>query len=97
MVEPWFKPLAYALLLLRREGYPCVFYADYYGAEYEDLGKDGNRYKVVMPSHRWLIDKFLHARKRYGWGPQVDYLDHAESASAGSGSATSGTPRRWRC
>ena len=76
VVEPWFKPLAYALLLLRREGYPCVFYADYYGAEYEDQGKDGNRYKVVMPSHRWLIDKFLHARKHYAWGPQVDYLDH---------------------
>ena len=37
-VEPWFKPLAYALILLRREGYPCVFYPDYYGAEYEDCG-----------------------------------------------------------
>ena len=39
MVEPWFKPLAYALILLRREGYPCIFYADYYGAEYEDWGQ----------------------------------------------------------
>ncbi len=35
-VAAWFKPLAYALILLRREGYPCVFYADYYGAEYAD-------------------------------------------------------------
>jgi alpha-amylase len=76
VVEPWFKPLAYALLLLRREGYPCVFYADYYGAEYEDQGRDGQRHRVVMPSHRWLIDKFLDARKQYAWGPQVDYLDH---------------------
>jgi len=75
-VEPWFKPLAYAIILLRREGYPCVFYADYYGAEYEDVGRDGNQYRIVMPSHRWLIDKFLYARQRYGWGPQVDYLDH---------------------
>jgi alpha-amylase len=76
VVEPWFKPLAYAIILLRREGYPCVFAADYYGAEYEDLGRDGNRHHIVMPSHRWLIDRFLEARKRYAWGPQIDYLDH---------------------
>ncbi len=75
-VEPWFKPLAYAIVLLRREGYPCIFYPDYYGAEYEDYGHDGNKYKIVMPSHRFLIDKFLHARRHYGWGPQVDYVDH---------------------
>ena len=37
-VEPWFKPLAYAIILLRQEGYPCVFHPDYYGAEYEDSG-----------------------------------------------------------
>jgi alpha-amylase len=76
VVEPWFKPLAYALVLLRREGYPCVFHADYYGAEYEDYGRDGNRHRIVMPSHRFLIDRFLDARRHYAWGPQVDYLDH---------------------
>jgi alpha-amylase len=76
VVEPWFKPLAYALILLRQEGFPCVFYADYYGTEYEDMGRDGNLHRIVMPSHRWLIDKFLHARRHYAWGPQVDYLDH---------------------
>jgi alpha-amylase len=75
-VEAWFKPLAYAIILLRREGYPCVFYPDYYGTEYEDFGRDGHRHKVVMPSHRYLIDKFLHARRHYAWGPQIDYLDH---------------------
>ncbi|RMF28197.1 MAG: alpha-amylase [Cyanobacteria bacterium J083] len=75
-VEPWFKPLAYALILLRREGYPCVFYADYYGAEYEDWGHDGNRYRIVLPSHRWLIDRFLYARRHYAYGEQYDYFDH---------------------
>ncbi|MBD2692508.1 alpha-amylase [Anabaena catenula] len=74
-VEPWFKPLAYALILLRGEGYPCVFYADYYGAEYEDKGRDGNDYKIVIPSHRWLIDKFLYARQNLAYGPQYDYFD----------------------
>jgi len=76
VVEPWFKPLAYAIILLRKEGYPCVFYGDYYGAEYEDWGRDGNRYKIVMPSHRSLIDKFLHARQHFAYGPQYDYFDH---------------------
>ena len=63
-------------ILLRRQGYPCIFYADYYGAEYEDAGHDGNRYRIVMPSHRFLIDKFLHARRHYGFGPQIEYADH---------------------
>jgi alpha-amylase len=76
VVEPWFKPLAYAITLLRREGYPCVFAADYYGAEYEDLGRDGHPHRIVMPSHRWLVDRFLDARRRCAWGPQIDYLDH---------------------
>jgi alpha-amylase len=76
VVEPWFKPLAYAIILLRAEGYPCLFYADYYGADYEDYGRDGNRYRIVLPSHRWLIDKFLHARRHYAHGPQYDYFDH---------------------
>jgi alpha-amylase len=76
VVEPWFKPLAYATILLRQEGYPCVFYPDYYGAEYEDFGRDGNKHRVVMPSHRFLIDVFLKARRECGHGPQVDYLDH---------------------
>ena len=75
-VEPWFKPLAYAIILLRREGYPCIFYPDYYGAEYEDYGHDGAKHRVVLPSHRFLIDKFLYARKHHAWGPQFDYLDH---------------------
>src|SRR4029453_18563760 len=47
VVEPWFKPLAYALILLRHEGYPCVFYPDYYGAEYEDYGRDGSHEKAM--------------------------------------------------
>ena len=76
VVEPWFKPLAYALILLRREGYPCVFHADYYGAEYEDRGRDGQPYRIVMPSHRPLIDKFLYARRHYAHGLQYDYFDH---------------------
>ncbi len=75
-VEPWFKPIAYALILLRREGYPCVFYADYYGAEYTGKGHDGNNHSIVLPSHNWIINKLLHARKHYAYGEQYTYFDH---------------------
>jgi alpha-amylase len=77
VVEPWFKPLAYAMILLRQGGYPCVFYADYYGAHYKDKGKDGNEYEIWLDSHKWLIDKFMHARRLYAYGDQYDYFDHA--------------------
>lgn len=70
VVESWFKPLAYALILLRQEGYPCIFHADYYGAHYEDRG-----YEIWMTSHRWLLDRFLLARQQYAYGEQYDYFD----------------------
>ena len=76
VVEPWFKPLAYALILLRQAGYPCVFYADYYGAHYTDLGDDGEEYDIFLDSHQWLIDRFMSARGQYGYGEQHDYFDH---------------------
>ena len=77
-VDSWFKPLAYALILLRAEGYPCIFYADYYGAKYEDRGRDGKRYEIFLLSHRWLIDKFLYARRNFAYGLQYDYFDHPD-------------------
>ncbi|MFW6389289.1 MAG: alpha-amylase [Marinilabiliaceae bacterium] len=76
VVEGWFKPLAYALILLRRDGYPCVFAADYYGAHYQGTGKDGNEYEIWMDSHQWLIDRFLSTREKYAYGDQYDYFDH---------------------
>jgi alpha-amylase len=76
IVEAWFKPLAYALILLRQEGYPCIFYGDYYGAHYKDIGKDGNEYEIWLDRHQLLLDKFLFARKTYGYGEQFDYFDH---------------------
>ena len=79
VVESWFKPLAYALILLRRDGYPCIFYADYYGAHYTDSADDGNEYEIWLDSHRWLIDRFLQARHTYGYGEQYDYFDHANT------------------
>lgn len=62
-VDDWFKPLAYAFILLREQGYPCVFYGDYY----EVPGR---------PSHRAVLDRLLAARRDYAYGPQQDYFDH---------------------
>jgi alpha-amylase len=76
VVEPWFKPIAYALILLRQEGYPCVFAADYYGTHYWDKNGWDKECEIWMPRHRWLIDKFLYARQHFAHGKQYDYFDH---------------------
>ena len=76
VVENWFKPLAYALILLREAGYPCVFYGDYYGASYRDKGRDGKDYDIVLQSHRSVLDRLLQARRDYAYGIQYDYFDH---------------------
>ena len=76
VVEAWFTPIAYTLILLRRDGYPCVFCADYDGAEYTDKGRDGNEHKISIPCHRFLIDIFLDCRRNFAYGDQTDYFDH---------------------
>ncbi len=67
-VADWFKPAAYALILLMKDGYPCVFYGDYYGmAEAE-------------PLHRTTIDILLQVRRKHAYGEQDDYFDHPNCA-----------------
>lgn len=63
-VEPWFKLLAYTFILTRREGYPCVFYGDYYGIPEKKY--DGLKDK---------LDIILRIRKNYAYGIQHDYMD----------------------
>ncbi len=68
-VEAWFKPLAYALILLRQDGYPKIFYGDYYGI------------KAPQPfdGQQAMIDKLLYLRNLHAYGKQVDYFDHNNS------------------
>lgn len=75
-VEPWFKPLAYALILLREHGTPCVFYPDLYGAEYSDEAVGGSQQTVNMPAVSCL-SKLIEARERFGNGPQSEHFDDA--------------------
>lgn len=74
-VDPWFKPLAYALVLLREKGYPCAFYPDLYGAKYKDKGRDGNEYEIYLPGVE-NIEQLMQARKNIAYGLQRDYFDH---------------------
>ncbi|ULQ60996.1 alpha-amylase [Brucepastera parasyntrophica] len=64
-VQEWFKPLAYALILLREGGYPCVFYGDYYGIPHDK----------IKPMRK-KIAPMVHARKHFAYGKQNDYFDH---------------------
>ncbi|MCT4714428.1 alpha-amylase [Enterobacteriaceae bacterium H18W14] len=74
-VESWFKPLAYALILLRENGVPSVFYPDLFGASYDDEGGDGETYHIDMPIVEHL-DDLIHARERFAHGVQTLYFDH---------------------
>lgn len=62
-VDDWFKPLAYALILLRKDGLPCVFYTDYYG------NPANNR--PLVPN----LGKLIKLRHAYAYGEQEDYFD----------------------
>jgi alpha-amylase len=64
-VKPWFKPIAYALILLRREGYPCVF-----------IGDLEHNLDHRLDDHSFLINRFLTARRTHAFGDQHDYFDH---------------------
>lgn len=60
----WFKPLAYSLILLRKNGFPCIFYGDYYGIPE----------KNVAPK-KDMLDIILKVRKYFAYGDQYDYFN----------------------
>ncbi len=63
-VEPWFKQAAYSIILLRQEGYPCVFYGDFYGISHNNI--------ETMKDLKTLIE----LRKEKAYGEQHDYFDN---------------------
>lgn len=63
-VQPWFRPLAYALILLRLQGYPCIFYGDYYGITHDNINPIST-----------TLDIFLYVRRHLCYGTQTDYFD----------------------
>lgn len=75
-VEKWFKPLAYALILLRENGYPCVFYPDLFGAHYTDKDREGNDQEIFLDKVE-KIEELLKARQQFAYGAQKDYFEDA--------------------
>ena len=63
-IQPWFVPLAYSVILLRPQGYPCVFYGNYYGVK-----------SMNGPSFHREIDLMMDLRKTHVYGAQHDYFD----------------------
>lgn len=62
-VSDWFKPLAYAMILLRDRGIPCVFYSDYYGNPVKN--------RPLVPN----LGKMIKIRYSYAYGEEEDYFD----------------------
>ncbi|SEU11977.1 alpha-amylase [Paenibacillus sp. NFR01] len=65
-ISDWFKQSAYALILLRRDGYPVVFYGDYYG-----IGGP-----APLDGKKAALDPLLYVRYHKAYGEQEDYFDH---------------------
>ena len=64
-VSDWFKPHAYSLILLRKEGLPCIFYGDLYGIPSKQIS-----------AKKELLEKLLYARNHFAYGTQTDYFNN---------------------
>jgi alpha-amylase len=76
-VDFWFKPLAYALILLREQGVPCVFYPTIYEAKYWDRNGDQDIY--IELNSLPCVQHMIQARCHVAYGPQRDYFDHSNT------------------
>ena len=59
-----FKQSAYSIILLREDGYPCVFYGDLYGIPHNNIEPVKN------------LEILLELRKQKAYGIQHDYFDN---------------------
>lgn len=73
-VDYWFKPLANALILLREQGFPCVFYPSIYGTKYSET-IDDQEVHIELNAVPGLREMMI-VRKELSYGWQTDYFDH---------------------
>lgn len=73
-VEFWFRPLAYAIILLREAGIPCLFYTDLYDTKYTDKDESGEDTDVELVALS-ALPEMMRIRKDLAYGEQRDYLD----------------------
>ena len=67
-IEPWFKEIAYGIILLRQDGYPCIFYGDYYGI--------GGEHQI--PGMKEKLDVLSLIRKKHAYGKQDEYFNEPD-------------------
>ncbi|KAF9915911.1 hypothetical protein BX616_005087 [Lobosporangium transversale] len=60
------------LIYLRFDGFPCLFYGDFYGIE----AKSSEGSHTAIPGRKEMFSRMLLARKEFAYGDQNDYLDH---------------------
>ncbi|RZM03885.1 MAG: alpha-amylase, partial [Pedobacter sp.] len=65
----WFKRLAYAFVLLRKDGLPCIFYPDLFGGMNKEETEFPQMEKVPE------LPLLLKIRSQYAYGEQHDYHD----------------------
>ncbi len=82
-VDYWFKPLAYALILLREQGIPCVFYPSVYEAKYTDYA--GGKEIYIEMNGIGCVEDMLKVRKHIACGGQKDYFDHGNTIGVDTG------------
>lgn len=63
-VDNWFREIAYALVLLKEDGYPCVFFGDMYG-----IGD-----KSMYGGMQEQLAKLIELRRDFAYGSEKDYL-----------------------
>lgn len=58
-VQEWFKPHAYAMILLKDSDYPCVFYGDYYGIPHDNIEPMPHLKEMVWIRKNLLEDNII--------------------------------------
>lgn len=74
-VDFWFRPIAYAIILLRAQGIPCLFFPDVYGGIYDDKDEEGEDVHIelaILPD----VEILSRLRAHLAYGDQHDYFDH---------------------
>ena len=67
-VDGWFKASAYSMILLRKSGYPCVFWGDLYGIPARGIGAVSE------------LPRLMQIRLFQAYGEQQDYFDDPQVA-----------------
>lgn len=90
---PELKALYYAFILLRQDGYPCVFWGDLYGTKGPKAEPPACGVSDGKGGMRSLLPDLVLARRLFAYGEQTEYFD----AMSCIGWTRAGTDHRPGC